>query len=107
VDAAIEEMKQLERDMASLNPQRPMVERSERIVNKLLDAQRSIRQREQSEQRESESGRQFTAPASPRLPQDLGERKKLLREELMRALKEDFPREYEPAVRAYFEALLK
>jgi hypothetical protein len=107
VDAAIEEMKQLERDMSSMNPQRPMVERSERIVNKLLDAQRSIRQREQTEQRESESGRQFQVPPTPRLPADLGERKRFLREELMRALKEDFPREYEPAVRAYFEALLK
>jgi hypothetical protein len=107
VDAAIEEMKQLERDMAEMNPQRPYLERNERIVNKLLDAQRSIRQREYTEKRESETGKQFTPPASPRLPTDLGERKKLLREELMRALKEEFPREYEPMVRAYFDALLK
>jgi hypothetical protein len=107
VDAAIEEMKQLERDMATLNPQRPYVERNERIVNKLLDAQRSIRQREHTEKRESEAGKEFKLPPSPTLPQDLGERKKLLREELMRALKDDFPREYEPYVRAYFEALLK
>jgi hypothetical protein len=106
-DAAIEEMKQLERDMALLNPQRPYLERNERIVNKLLDAQRSIRQREYTEKRESEAGKQFLAPPSPQLPPDLGERKKLLREQLMRALKEDFPREYEPYVRAYFEALLK
>jgi len=107
VEAAIEEMKQLEQDLAGLNQPRPMVERSQRIVNKLLDAQRSIRQRENNPQREAETGRAFAAPGSPRLPTDLGERKKLLREELMRALKEDFPREYEPNVKAYFDALLK
>ena len=107
VEAAIEEMKQLEQDLANLNPPRPLVERNERIVNKLLDAQRSIRQRDQTEQRESESGKAFVAGGSPKLPADLGERKKLLREQLMRALKEDFPREYEPYVKAYFDALLR
>jgi hypothetical protein len=107
VEAAIEEMKQLEQDLASLNQPRPMVDRSQRIVNKLLDAQRSIRQRENNPQREAESGKAFATAGSPRLPADLGERKKLLREELMRALKEDFPREYEPNVKAYFDALLK
>jgi hypothetical protein len=107
VEAAIEEMKQLEQDLANLNPPRPLVERNERIVNKLLDAQRSIRQRDQTEQRESESGKAFVVPGSPKLPADLGERKKLLREQLMRALKEDFPREYEPYVKAYFDALLR
>jgi len=107
VEAAIEEMKQLEQDLANLNPPRPMIDRSERIVNKLLDAQRSIRQRDQMEQRESEAGKAFLAPATPRLPADLGERKKVLREQLMRALREDFPREYEPQVKAYFDALLK
>lgn len=107
VEAAIEEMKQLEQDLANLNSPRPMIDRSERIVNKLLDAQRSIRQRDQMEQRESEAGKAFLAPATPRLPADLGERKKLLREQLMRALKEDFPREYEPQVKAYFDALLR
>jgi hypothetical protein len=107
VEAAIEEMKQLEQDLANLNPPRTMIDRSERIVNKLLDAQRSIRQRDQMEQRESETGKAFVAPATPRLPADLGERKKVLREQLMRALKEDFPREYEPQVKAYFDALLR
>jgi hypothetical protein len=107
VDAAIEEMKQLEEDLAKLNPRRPLVDRSEQIVNKLLDAQRSLRQREYTEKRESDPGKAFNLPATPRLPQDLGERKRFLREELMRALKEDFPREYEPYVRAYFDALLR
>jgi ElaB/YqjD/DUF883 family membrane-anchored ribosome-binding protein len=106
-EAAIEEMKRLEQDLANLSQPRPMVDRSERIVNKLLDAQRSIRRRENMEQREAEVGKAFQTPTSPRLPVDLGERKKLLREELMRALKEDFPREYEPNVKAYFDALLK
>jgi hypothetical protein len=107
MESAIEEMKQLEQDLASLNQPRPMVERSQRIVNKLLDAERSIRQRENSPQREADTGKAFVAPGSPSLPADLGERNKLLREELMRALKEDFPREYEPNVKAYFDALLK
>lgn len=107
VGAAIQEMKQLEQDLAGLNPPRPMVERSQSIVNKLLDAERSIRQRDNSPEREADTGKVFVAPGSPSLPADLGERNKLLREELMRALQEDFPHEYEPNVKAYFDALLR
>jgi hypothetical protein len=107
LESAIKEMQDLEHDLANPGPQRPYVERNERIVNKLLDAQRSIRQRDNSDQRQSEVGKATAAPPSPELPQDLGERNRILQEQLMRALKEDFPREYEPYVRAYFESLLK
>ena len=41
------------------------------------------------------------------LPQDLGERENVLREDLLKALKEGYPKEYEELIRHYFEALAR
>lgn len=106
LDGVLEEMRQVERDLAELNVTRELVERQESILSHLLDAQRSIRQQGFKEERESETGRPFEIRERPRLPVDAGERNRLLREELMRALKQGYPTEYEEMIRAYFDRLL-
>jgi hypothetical protein len=106
LEGLIEEMKAVERDMSELNVTRDLIQRQESILSHLLDAQRSMRQQGFKEERESESGKAFDILERPRLPEDLGERNRLLREELMRALKAGYPSEYEQMIRAYFERLL-
>lgn len=106
LEGLIEEMTDVERDLSELNVTRDVVERQESILSHLLDAQRSIRQQGFKEERESESGKAFEIQQRPRLPADMGERNRLLREELMRALKAGYPPEYERMIRAYFERLL-
>ena len=51
-------------------------------------------------------GKEYQIPTSPTLPTDLGERKKLLREKLLQALKEGYPKDYERLIKLYFESLL-
>jgi hypothetical protein len=106
LDAVIEEMKQVERDLSQLVVTRDLIRRQEKILNRLLDVQRSVRQREFKEKRESEVGKEYQIPTSPTLPTDLGERKKLLREKLLQALKEGYPKDYERLIKLYFESLL-
>ncbi len=106
LDGVLDEMRQVERDLAELNVTRELVQRQESILSHLLDAQRSIRQQGFKEERESETGRPFEIRERPRLPVDAGERNRLLREELMRALKQGYPAEYEEMIRAYFDRLL-
>lgn len=106
LDGVIEEMKQVERDLSELVVTRELIQRQEKILNRLLDVQRSVRRREFKEQREREVGKDYPIPPSPTLPTDLGERKKLLREQLFKALREDYPKEYERLIKRYFESLL-
>ena len=89
-----------------MNVTRELVQRQESILSHMLDAQRSIRQQGFKEERESESGKEFELQQKPRLPEDKGERNRLLREELMRALKQGYPAEYEQMIREYFQRLL-
>ncbi len=106
LEGVLDEMKQVERDLAELNITRELLERQESILSHLLDAQRSVRQRGFKEERESETAKPFQTGPSPTLPEDSGERNRLLREELMRSLKEARFAEYERMIRAYFEELL-
>jgi hypothetical protein len=106
LERTLEEMAASERELAELNVTRDLIERQQSILSHLLDAQRSLRQRGSKEERQSETARTFETPRSPDLPVDRGERDRALREELIRALKADYPSEYEALIRAYFERLL-
>ncbi|MCX7785042.1 MAG: hypothetical protein N2201_02260 [candidate division WOR-3 bacterium] len=107
VEGAIEEMKNIEKDLSELNISRKTIERQEKIINRMLDAQRSIRQKEYSEKREREIGKDYSIPPSPILDKNLGETKKRLREELLRALQEGYPKEYETMIKNYFETIIQ
>jgi chromosome segregation ATPase len=106
LEGLLDEMKAVEKDLSELNVSRELIQRQESILSHLLDAQRSIRQQGFKEERESESGKGFEVQPKPRLPEDKGERNRLLREELMRALKQGYPAEYEQMIRDYFQRLL-
>ena len=106
LEGLLDEMREVEQDMADLNIDRELIERQESILSHLLDAQRSVRQRGFKEERESEAAREFERGPSPELPEDLGERNRLLREELIRALRQGDLGDYEQMIRAYFETLL-
>ncbi|MEO0076155.1 MAG: hypothetical protein ABIK19_00585 [candidate division WOR-3 bacterium] len=106
VEGAVEEMKQIEKDLSELTISRKTIERQEQVINRLLDAQRSIRQKEFSEKREREIGKDYPPPKIV-LDKSLGESKKQLREELLRALREGYPKEYEFLIKKYFEELIR
>ena len=106
LEGLLDEMKAVEKDLSAMNVTRELVQRQESILSHLLDTQRSIRQQGFKEERQSESGKEFELKERPRLPEDKGERNRLLREELMRALKQGYPAEYEQMIRDYFQRLL-
>ncbi len=106
LEGLLDEMKAVEKGLSELNVNRELVQRQESILSHLLDAQRSIRQQGFKEERQSESGKEFQLLERPPLPEDKGERNRLLREELMRALKLGYPAEYEQMIREYFQRLL-
>jgi hypothetical protein len=107
MQGALEDMKQIEKNISEQMVNRQTIERQEQAINHLLDAQRSIRQKEFTEKRESEVGKDYQIRPNIILDKNLGETKKLLREELLRALREGYPKEYEDMIKNYFESIIQ
>ena len=78
-----------------------------RIHSRLLNAQHSVREREYSRKREAETGKHYLAIDPGQLPTNLGERENLLREDLLRAKREGYSKDYLELIRKYYEALSK
>jgi len=106
LDQLVEEMKGVERSLAELKVDRKLIQRQKEIVTRLLDTQRSLRQQGYKEERQAQTAGSYQPATEILLPLDRGERDRLLRAELLRALKQGYPPEYEALIRAYFEMLL-
>jgi hypothetical protein len=102
----VEEMKEIAQELEERRVNENLVERQKRILSRLLDAQRSLHQRDYSQKRKAEVGEENPNLIGPSgLPQNLGERRKALREDLLKALQEGYPAEYEALIKAYFRSL--
>ncbi|OQB41951.1 MAG: hypothetical protein BWY06_00715 [Candidatus Latescibacteria bacterium ADurb.Bin168] len=99
MESAAEEM-----ERRQLGPR--LADRQQRILQRLLDAQRSLQQDKVSEQRIARTAGHHPLRTPGALPEDLGERKAALREALLDALNADFPPEYRTWIRSYYEWLM-
>ncbi|MCX7757853.1 MAG: hypothetical protein N2166_06055, partial [candidate division WOR-3 bacterium] len=107
IEGALEEVRKIEEDFQKLNISRKTIERQEKVIEHLLDAQRSIRQKFSDEKRERVVGKEHFIREIIKLDKNLGENKKQLREEIIRSFRANYPREYEQIIKNYFETLLK
>jgi Domain of unknown function (DUF4175) len=103
LDKAQEEMHEVVEDMQSENITDETLRVQERIVSRMLDAQRSLHKRDYNEERESRTAIDIFSKGG-KLPQDT-ERMRKLRRDIDRALREGTPEEYEELVREYFKAI--
>lgn len=101
----IKKMQEVVTDMQGEKLNDELIQKQENILSKLLDAQRSINERDYEKQRESRSGeniaREFPAELDLSDPNSLDE----IRDELSKAVKEGYSRDYEELIRKYFESL--
>jgi len=101
-----QEMEEVAKAMRQSKPRRDLMEKQERILSRLLDAQRSANQRDFSKKRTSKTGEDQSFWTGPNgLPADLGEARNVIYEELLYSLKQSYSREDQALIRAYFEAL--
>ena len=84
-----------------------LVQSQEKILSKLLDAQRSINERDYEERRESLTGNTFDRESPPEIIFSTEEGKDKLRDELMKAIKEGYSKDYEELIKRYYEELQK
>ncbi len=100
-----EEMREVQTDLAQGDVNPETLRKQEHILSRLLDSQRSARERDYESRRKAEAG--TTVPRTGPGPLDLStqEGKDRLRRDLLRALEEGYAKEYQDLIRKYFELL--
>ena len=100
-----EEMREVQTDLARGDVTPETVEKQERILSRLLDSQRSARERDYEERRRAETGTNVNRQSPGPIDVTTREGRSRLRRDLLRALEEGYARDYEEVIRKYFEAL--
>ncbi len=105
LEKILNEMKEVVTNLQSEKVNDDLVKQQERILSKLLDAQKSINERDYEEQRKSTTGKNIDRSSPPDLILSTDEGRNKLKDELIKAIKEGYKKDYEELIRKYFEAL--
>lgn len=105
MDNVLKDMQEVVSDMKTQKLNDEVIQKQERILSKLLDAQRSINDRDFEKERESNSGKEIAQKSPAEL--NLQKSKNRLKDELMKAVQEGYSKDYESLIRKYYEALQK
>jgi hypothetical protein len=107
VDQLQKEMEDVQKDLAEKHVDPRLMERQQKILSRLLDAQRSIRQQEMSPQRESKTATLAERRSPPPIPEELLKKDRTLEEDVLRGSDDRYPAQYRKLVEEYFRALSK
>ncbi|HLG32124.1 MAG TPA: DUF4175 family protein [Ignavibacteriaceae bacterium] len=107
LDNVLNQMQEVITDMNTQKLDDDLIQKQEKILSKMLDAQRSINERDFEKERESRTGQTvYRDSPNPLNLYDKNSRNKI-RDELNRAIKEGYMKDYEELIRKYYEALQK
>ncbi|HEY6171899.1 MAG TPA: hypothetical protein VIX80_06555, partial [Candidatus Kapabacteria bacterium] len=102
-----EEMQELVSDMRSKGVNQQTIQRQEKILSRLLEAQRSVNERDKEETREANTGENVSRSTPGTLKLSEEDTRKAIREEMMRSGNGGFSKDYQILIRKYFEKLGK
>ena len=105
LDNIMKRMQEVVTDLKGEKLDDELIQKQEQILSKLLDAQKSINERDYEKERESSSGETVLRDSPGEF--NLSSKSSLdkLRDELNKAVKEGYSRDYEDLIRKYFELL--
>lgn len=103
----VRQMQEVVTDMKTEKLDDDLIQKQERILSRLLDAQRSINERDFEKERRSETGEQIVrqSPSELNLSTDKG--RNAIIDELNRAVREQYRKDFEDLIRRYYDALQK
>ena len=107
LDKIAQEMTEVQTNLqqGDVNPE--TLEKQERILSRLLDSQRSARERDYEKRRKAEPGKEYERARPGEIDLTTQEGKNRLRQELLKVLEGAYSRDYEDLIRKYFEQLEK
>jgi len=102
---AAQDMEEVIKDFQRRKITRETIERQNKILSRMLDSQKSLKQKDYNDKRKSESAeyRIYDGPLS--LPNDKGERQTLLTKALQEALDQEYSDDYQIILKKYFKYL--
>ncbi|MFQ5676261.1 MAG: DUF4175 family protein, partial [bacterium] len=101
------DMEEVVRELQQQNLSRSTINRQQRILSRLLDAQRSMNRRDFSKRRQAETGKAYQTSSPQALPNLKVTEKDRLKNELLKAMREGYSKDYKKLIQKYFEALAK
>lgn len=102
LDDLAEEARRVVEDLKKQTVSEETLQRQQRILTRMLDAQKSLRKRDYSQRRKSRPGELYEVASPP--PLSLEERERVVRDLLYKG-RGYYPPEYEELIRAYFKAI--
>ncbi len=97
------QMDEVAKALASGSVTRETIQRQQQILSRMLDASRSVREREFDKTREAHSGGDIVRASPPALPP--APARAQLRQSLLNATTQGYSADYEALIKRYFEAL--
>jgi hypothetical protein len=107
LEKIMQEMKEVATNLRTQKVDDALIKQQEKILSRMLDAQRSMNERDYEKDRKSNTGQNTARTSPPDLILSTDEGKKRLKDELMKAIREGYKKDYEDLIRKYFEALEK
>lgn len=101
------EMKEVITDIQSGNITPETMKRQERILSRLLDASKSIHDRDFEKKRESKSGKDYMVKSPSSIDLNSAEGKTRALRDLMRSIQQGYTKDYEQLIRNYFDSIQK
>ena len=107
LDDIAQEMKKVEESLANGETGPDITQRQLKIFSRMLEASRSLYKKDFSEQRQSKTALSTLMYIPPELSSDILDDNLKLEDRLQKYLGDDYPKQYEEQIKAYFKALLK
>lgn len=107
LDRVAKQMAEVQTDFEQSNVNPQTVQKQERILSRLLDSQRSVRERDFEKRRRAESGSNSRRTSPGEIDLSTQEGKNFLRQEMLKMKEGKFSKDYEALIRKYFEHLEK
>ncbi|MBE2279196.1 MAG: hypothetical protein IAE91_02305 [Ignavibacteriaceae bacterium] len=104
LDNILKEMQEIVADMNTQKLDDGLVQKQEKILSRMLDAQRSINERDYEKNRESYTGTNIRRDSPGNIDPKTG-KKGRVNDNLNRALNDDFSKDYEEIIRRYYEII--
>jgi len=100
-----ENMDEIVQDMLANNVSRKTIDRQQQILSRMLDAQKSVREREFSKKRKAEQAKKYFAKDPGQIKDFENATLKQLQEALKKAMSEGYHSDYQKLIEAYFKEL--
>lgn len=107
LDKIAKDMAEVQTDLEQGNVNPETLRKQERILSRLLDSQRSMRERDFEKRRRAETAKDYKKISPADIDLTTPEGKNRLREELLKISDENYSKDFEDLIRKYFESLEK